>query len=242
MEHFIIRINLQKLKNETHVEFNENTDRIFLKYNPQTLGFGPLYDCYKPALSHEMEALDFIRRSEITQKIARQDHVRDGIYRGLVDTVEAGKHHFDAASVEAALAIDNIIKHYGNISKKTLDDETAAIDDLLRELERPTIAPAVTLIGLSPWRDRLAHENAILKELMTQRYDEAASKTTYRMKDARNETDKYYLAIINRIEGEHLAGIAVNEAFVRELNAVIERYKHILAQEIGEHKPNPLYE
>ncbi|MDR1331589.1 MAG: DUF6261 family protein [Tannerella sp.] len=242
MEHFIIRINLHHLKNETHVEFNENTDRVFLKYNPQALGIGPLYDHYKTAFGHETEALDFIRRSEITQKIARQDHVRDGIFRGLVDTVEAAMHHFDAAYVEAANAINNLIKRYGNISKKTLDDETAAIDDLLRELQQPALAQAVAQIGLGLWRDKLAQENTTLKQLMTQRYDETAAKTPYRMKDARRETDRYYLAIINRIEGEHLAGVAVNDAFVRELNAVIERFKHILAQEIGEHKPKPLYE
>jgi hypothetical protein len=237
MNHLIISINLHALKNETHVEFSENIDRIFVKYDPATLGFQPLYSLYRTALDHESEALDIIRRSEITSEITRQDHVRDTIYRGLVDTVNAALHHFNPAFVEAALKIDNILKHYGNLSKKTLDDETAAIDNLLRELRQPSLTQAIARIGLATWREQLSIENEKLKGLMTQRYDETADKTPYRMTTARVETDKYYHAIVNRVESDQLAGLAVNEAFVKDLNTIIERFKHILAQEIGERKP-----
>jgi hypothetical protein len=239
MEHLIIRIKLQSLKNETHVEINENVDRVFVKYNPQSLGVDALYNRYKQALIQEVDALDFISKSGFTQKITVQDHQRDVIYRGAVDTVNAALHHFNPDYREAAQTIENIMKHYGNIAKKTFDDETAAIDDLIRELHQPVVAQAVNQIGLAPWRDKLQEENTRFKQLMTERYNESAGKTSLRMRTARVETDKYYHAMVTQIENNHLAGIVVNEAFLKELNAVIERFKHILAQEIGERKPKP---
>ncbi|MDR2804469.1 MAG: DUF6261 family protein [Dysgonamonadaceae bacterium] len=239
MKHLIVVIDLYGLKNETHAEFNENVNRIFIKYkyNLQALSIQALYDRYQTAFSHELEALDYIRGSEITKKILRQDHERNTIYRGLVDTVSAALRHFNPDLRGAARLIENVVKHYGNISKKTFDNETSAIDNLLRELQSPEIASAANQIGLTPWKDKLAQENMLFKQLMMERYVETAGKTSYRMKTVRVETDRYYHAIVNQLENNALAGIAVNEAFVKELNAVIERFKHILAKESGERKP-----
>jgi hypothetical protein len=58
------------------------------------------------------------------------------------------------------------------------------------------------------------------------------------MKTVRSETDTYYNAIVSQIENQNLAGVAVNEAFTRELNAVIDRFRHILAQKTGDRKPS----
>jgi hypothetical protein len=239
MKEIITRINLRKLKNETHVQLNEILDAIFVKYNPVTQGFSLLYGLYKAALNSEAEALDFIRKSEITEKIHEQDRVRDDIYRGLVDSVKGATKHFDPAYREVAHLLDNIIDHYGNIARKTLDDETAAINDLVRELDQPAPAQALTLLGLTPWRNKLVEENETFTALMMNRYAEAAGKTPLRMRTARHETDKYYLAIVAQIENQYLAGVDINETFLRELNAVIERFKNILAQETGERQPKP---
>jgi hypothetical protein len=239
MEHLIARIYTHLLKNNIHAEFHTNIDRIFIKNNPQAMGIELLYNRYKPALDREIDSLDYVRRSEITQLINEQDHVRDTIYRGLVDTVEAALHHFNPVHVSAARMIDNVIKSYGNISKMALDAESAAIADLIRELEQPALAQDVTRIGLTPWKDKLKDENDKFRQLMVDRNDETQGKSPYKMKDTRKETDKYYHLIINRIETEHYAGIPVSEDFIREINILIERYKHILAQEQGEHKPKP---
>ncbi|MDR1155630.1 MAG: DUF6261 family protein, partial [Bacteroidales bacterium] len=132
--------------------------------------------------------------------------------------------------------------HYGNIARKTLDDETAAINDLVRELNRPELTQAVNLIGANIWLNRLVEENSIFAGLMKERYSETAGKTSFRMKTARVETDKYYHAMVSQIENQILAGTVINESFIKEMNAVVERFKHILAQEIGERKPVPLQE
>ncbi|MDR0754983.1 MAG: DUF6261 family protein, partial [Prevotellaceae bacterium] len=116
------------------------------------------------------------------------------------------------------------------------DDETAAINDLVRELNQPAAAQAITLLGLEAWTNRLVEENSLFAALMTERYVETAEQTLFRMSQARTETDRYYHAIVSQIENLCLAGSAVDETFIRELNAVVERFKNILAQEKGERK------
>jgi hypothetical protein len=233
MKKIITSINLHQLKNETHVQFNENINAVFVKYNPQALGIKALYDLYKSSFDNETEALDIIRKSEFTAKITGQDQKRDTVYRGFVETVKGSMHHFDPAHVQAAELLYDIFRHYGNIARKTLDDETAAINDLLREFSLPTATQAITLLGVNAWRDKLEEENTLFAELMTERYIETAEQTPFRMRETRTETDRYYHAIISQMENQWLAGVPAQKIFISELNAIIDRFKNILAQEKG---------
>ncbi|MDR1199794.1 MAG: DUF6261 family protein [Prevotellaceae bacterium] len=241
MKETIIRINLQRLKNETHVQFNENINAVFVKYNPQTLNIKALYDLYKAAFDNEIEALDFIRKSELTTKIANQDHRRDTIYRGFVETIKGEIHHFDQEHVEAAELLYEVCKHYGNIARKTLDDETAAIDDLLRELDSNGNKSLVELLGLADWLDQLEVENNRFKQLMLDRYAETSQRPAIRMCDARTLVDRCLRLIFDRIDALALVnGITAFESFIKELNAVIERYKNLIARGKGDKKEQPV--
>jgi hypothetical protein len=59
------------------------------------------------------------------------------------------------------------------------------------------------------------------------------------MVTTRTDTDRYYHGIVNQLENQEMAGNHVADALIKELNAVLERFKHILAQEIGERIPPP---
>jgi hypothetical protein len=184
-------------------------------------------------------ALDFIRKSEYTVKIHEQDRSRDRIFRGFVEIAQAAMHHFDPVTVAAGTLLYDIFKHYGNIAKKTLDDETAAINDLLRELQHPACENALITLNATAWRGRLQRENEDFAALMTDRYVEVSGQTPYRMVTTRTDTDRYYHGIVNQLENQEMAGNHVADALIKELNAVLERFKHILAQEIGERIPPP---
>jgi hypothetical protein len=236
MKEIITRINLNQLKNETHVQFNESIHSVLVKNDPQALGIAPLYALYKAAFDKELSALDFIRKSEFSQQIAAQDHVRDSIFRGLVDAIKSFMHHYDPSRRDAAQRLHDVFVHYGNIAQKTFDDETAAINDLNRELQTPALAAAVTLLGLAHWQNQLVAENTKFEQMMMNRYSETAEKTPYRMKTVRAEVDKYYHAIVNQLENLSLTGITAIDGCIKEMNAVIDRFRNILAQERGERK------
>jgi hypothetical protein len=221
------------------VQFHTEIDGVYVKFDPEETGIKPLYTLYKGALDNERVSLDFVRKSELTIEIAAHDHARDKTLRGFFDAIKSNLNHFDPTYANAAYLLSTLSGHYGNIGKKTLDDETAAITNLLTDMAQPEPAQAITLLGLTPWVTRLSQENTAFSALMRARYVETAGKTPLRMVDTRVETDRYYHAIVNQIESMKTAGLAVEEAFIREWNAVIERFKSILAQELAERQPPP---
>jgi hypothetical protein len=223
------------------VELNENVVRLIEKYSPGALGIAPLYAVYKPLFDAEVSVLDIIRKSEYTSEIEEQDSRRDHIFRGLADAVKSSLNHFNAAKQEAARKLNVVFEHYGNIAAKSSDQETAAIDDLLRELASGTYPALISALALNDWTVQLNAENQQYKVLMAERYTESSHRPATNMKIARTATDKALRNIFNQIEALTLVnGIAAYEAFIREMNAVLERYKNILAQEKGRRtSPNP---
>jgi hypothetical protein len=200
------------------------------------LNVQPQYDVYFAAYEKEVSALDLIRRSELTAKIEEQDRRRDAVYRGFVDSVKGATKHFDTQKSEAALKVLNVIKHYGNIALKTLDAETAAIDDLLCEIDEQLTAP-IQLLGLEDWLTHLAAENTAFKTLVADRYAETAARPDVQMKAARKDVDAAFRALLNQVDALVLVNGSANyDAFIAALNAISERYKNILAQEAGMRK------
>jgi hypothetical protein len=232
-----IRLDCKSLRNEAHVELHETADTIIVRFNPASLGIEVQYGEYKPLLDIEVSLLDVVRKSGYTSEIDGADHRRDGIFRGFADAVKSGLNHFDPAKREASGRIEVVLNNYGNIAAKSLDRETAAIDDILRELNSGDCPAFVNLLGLADWLVQLDAENQTFKTLMMARYGEVANRPATQMKTARKDVDKAFHTIIDRIEAlATVNGIAPYEAFIRELNAVLERYKNIMASEAGRRK------
>ncbi|MDR1866409.1 MAG: DUF6261 family protein [Bacteroidales bacterium] len=233
----IIRINYTHLRNDAHVELHETADAMMVRYNPATLGIDVLYGEYKPLLNAELSLLNVLRKSSYTGEIKEADHRRDMLFRGFADAVKSGLNHFDPAKREAAHRIDIVLDNYGNIAAKALDQETAAIDDLLRELRSGDYPALVDSLALTDWLVQLDAENQTFKTLMLARYGETSQRPTTRMKAARKNTDAAFRNIIDRLEAlATVNGITLYEPFIRELNALLERYRNIMAAGAGRRK------
>jgi hypothetical protein len=236
MESKIIRLRYEYLRNEPHVAYHESVVALFGTFTPASLNIQPQYNAYASAYEKEVSALDIIRRSELTAEIEEQDRKRDLVYRGFVDTVKGAIKHFDAQKRTAALKVENVIAHYGNIGTKTLDGETAAIDDLFRELTMNYKAE-IYAIDVVEWLEQLRVANAEFKTLVADRYAETAARPDVQMKAARKDVDAAFRALLNQIDALVLVNGSANyDAFIAALNAISERYKNILAQEAGMRK------
>jgi hypothetical protein len=197
----------------------------------------PYNEKYKPALLKELALLDFIRQSPLTAQIEEQDHLRDSIIRGLVALVKALVRHPIAAKREAGAELERILAHYGNVAERSYDDETAAIDDIIREFATAVNAALVATAGIGEWIEQLAAANAKFSELMEARYAEVGSRPETSMTEARAAVDEALDIILDRVEAmivlngiDYTAGLA---PFVNEYNALVERFQHILAIEKG---------
>ena len=230
-----IAINTARMANELHAQFSKSVLTLIEKMTAVALGIVSTYALYKQAIENELEALLLIRKSKLTAKISEQDSVRDTVFRGFSTAIKSARSHFDPEMRNEANLLWDILLHYGNIAKKTLHKQTAAMDDMLKELEKPDFQHAIDVLHLRDWVDKMSEENQKFHQLVMERYNERMGKTTFRMKTARVETDKYYKALTSHFD--NLVTIEENtpltDEFVTELNILIKEYKDILAQEFG---------
>jgi hypothetical protein len=231
MKRQIIRVHYENLRNEAHVELNETVIAAIDKYNVAQLGIGDVYAGYRQLVTTEVSLLDMMLRSEYTVEIHAQDRVRDQLFRGLSDAVNSGLNHFDAEKREAAGKLSVIFDHYGNITTRTLDEETAVLDDFLRELATDTASVCLQTLGLADWTEQLEQENRKFKELMQAHYSETAQRPSLRIHAVRHDVDRALRTIFNFLDVMvTVHGLAPYELLIGELNAVFERYKNIPVQ------------
>jgi hypothetical protein len=213
-------------------------DRLIVKFSPAVLGIEPQYASYKVQLGAETSVFGTVRKSDHTLALEEQDGSRDNIVRGFDFSVKSYAFHFDPAKQKAAQKLQALLDRYGNIAAKPIDQETAVIDDLLRELAAPDYAAALDVLAFNDWVVQLNAENQAFKDLMDVRYEETAQRAfSTKMKGARAGVDRDFRAVVDYVEAQVIVkGLAPYELFIHELNAILERYKNMLAQRQGRAK------
>ncbi len=229
----IQKIHLINLRNEEHYQFQTDFKGLVDYYTAAALGIEVAYAVYLALYADESTALDMIRKSAITGKITEADLLRDITFRGLSDAVKAAGNHFNSSVKEAAARLQVALGHYGNLTLKPYDEETAAIAALITDL-RTTYAPDAAITGITDWINELQANNTAFNTLKKERYTEKAGKTQLRMKEVRTEIDVAYRTIAERINALIIVnGEATYTEFVNELNQRIEQYNLVLAQRKG---------
>jgi hypothetical protein len=227
------------MRHETIVRVGSDIYVIAGKIGPGAIGIKALWDELKTILDSLNIHLDQIHKSAITVEIEGQDHRRRELYRGLSAAIRAFLHHPDPEKHAAATRLAIVLDRYGDVSKKTYDDESAAIDDLVKELYAPVNAPLVILLGVGEWVTLLSSANAAFVNLMVERYEEV-NRHHDPMRVARVPLENVLQKIVRRVESiVELNGIDFTPelaTFVQEYNAIASRYKHIMAQEEGRRK------
>ena len=194
----IIQLNFSRLHNEEHFEFHNEFNNLVDKATPAALGIETQYSAYMFLYADEFEALGFIRKNHITDEIADADNLRDFTFRGMSDTVKAGGNHFNPLVREAARRVQVVFDHFGNLTIKSYDDETASINKFVSEL-KVKYAADVIILGIADWLDELQANNDAFVELQQSRNSKEAEKTQLRMRQVRLEVDAAFRTITNRI-------------------------------------------
>jgi hypothetical protein len=152
--------------------------------------------------------------------------------------VKAYLNHYDENKREMARKLEIVLDHYGDVPHKSLDEQTAAVRDVVQELNKPAYYSLVTGLELQQFLLELDKANAAVNALMMQRYDELALRPALHMREIRVEVDKAFRIVLDLLESlVRVQGPQTDKAFITELNVVSTRYKDILAQEAGRRHP-----
>ncbi|MGL5912573.1 MAG: DUF6261 family protein, partial [Bacteroidales bacterium] len=174
-----------------------------------------------------------IRKSSYTQQIADADAQRDTLFRGFVDTIKSAHNHFNPNSREAARKLQIALDHYGNIAQKSYDEQTAAVYNLLQDLNEK-YALDISLLNLGEWVEHLQSSNIAFSELIKERDDESGSSSNLQVRTVRIDISKIYRDMLNRVDALVLInGAAKHEGYINDLNARTERYEQNQAQRKG---------
>ncbi|MDR0766581.1 MAG: DUF6261 family protein [Odoribacteraceae bacterium] len=236
---FII-IQYRRLRHETFVQFLTEFIALVEKHGAGAIGFKAAYDELKAKYDVMLAALDALFKSGITAKLKEQDRFRDSFVFGLTTLARSFLRHSDAAKRDAATQLMIAFDHYKQLARKRYEDESAALNDLIRELTSAKFAPHVATLGLGALVTLLAEANAMFFSLVQERHEEEMQRPTVPMKEARAAAEEALRAVLARAEASAtLLGLDSNPdlaAFVTEYNLIATHYKQILAVEQGRRK------
>jgi hypothetical protein len=228
----LVRVKTRSLPNEQHFRFHTENDGLYTKYGVVALGIEPFITPFRAKLSDEDVALERIRKSAETDRIAVADDEFDRSFSGMREYSRSCLNHFDPTVRRAAENLDIVFEHYGNIGKEPYRQELASSHNLLQDLrERAT---DVTALNLEPWMT--AHEQTAntLAAMLDERNVEISRQTELGVKQTRIELDDIYQQITDRIDAMiNLYGKDFVFGFVAEYNAHATEYKNKLAQHLG---------
>jgi hypothetical protein len=205
---------------------------IYIKYGLNLLGIEEFMPDYDAFLAEENMALEVVRKSAETDRIASANVEFDNSFIGMRNFTKSNLKHYDPAVCYAAENMWVVFKHFGNITTQPYRQELGLSVNLLQEL-RARASDYATL-GLSPWAD--AHEKAAntLAEMLSERNIEVSKQSKLRTREVRLYMDTVYQKITDRVDAKiNLVGKDFAGNFYAEYNAHATEYKHKLAQHLG---------
>jgi len=230
---YILDFSLSRLQNEEHFKYQTGFKELIVKLTPAALGIESQFLAYLPLYDNECDAIDFVRKSDITDPLTDSDGDRDYTYRGFADYIKSACNHYIPEMKLAARRVQIVIDEHGNIAAKTYDKETAAIISLISKLNQDYANDVMTL-GIAGWLNELQANNETFDQLMNSRFTQENLKTQLRMKSVRLEVDDVYRTIIDRVNALIIVnGEADYKEFVGEMNERIDRNNISLSNRFG---------
>jgi len=228
-----------RFQNDEHYMYQTEFNGLIVHYTAAALMIAAEYETYFPLYTDEGEALNFVRKSTLSDMIHASDLVRDNTCNGMDDAIKSGLKHFNPEVRAAATRLKVLRDTAGNFTRKSYNKESADIIKLLADLKGPYAADVGT-VGIGDWATELEANNNDFMTLQKDRYDEKDEKTRLRIKQVRTEVDDAHNAIIDKINALILVnGEAPYVDFVNKLNLRMEAYTNNLAIYKGKVKATP---
>jgi len=232
----IVVFDWHSMWNELHAEYHEVVMGLFVKYATVKTRLGAVYTKYEDALKELIKVLNLLRASEYTEDLEVIDNERDRLFNDFHETVKIASHDLDADKKRAAKKILLILKPNKRLAKKYYDAQTAATDDLIKDL-KADYATEITLLGIDDWLVKIDAKNTEFKSKMALRNKQIADREKAKMVDVRKIIDDCLYDVTICLEAGLIMGdVATYQAFVDEFNTASKRYELILAQAEGRRK------
>jgi hypothetical protein len=218
----ISRIIFGHLRNEAHYEILVVFDSLLNKFSAVKALINLFYTLFQQLLNREKQLVDAAKKSPLTEELVDTDKRIDRDITAMRDAVKSAMNHFTPAIAKAGKELYERMKDFGNIREKPYEEESAAVQVLVSDLQTK-FATQVSTVGLAAWVSELAVAEAAFTALYLQRNAEDSARAQESMKEVRREIEAVYRKMIVLIENNmNTTGEATCGPFARELNEAIK--------------------
>jgi hypothetical protein len=209
------------LRNEAHYEFLWIFSHLVEEYDKVKTSLAALFSTFLTLLATEKKLLDAAHASPLTKQLADADHRVDRAISGIKAAINAARHSLDDAVAEAARELYIRLREFGNIHGKAYEEESAAVQVLLADLNGAYAAQAA-LVGLQAWATELATAEAAFTQIYLQRGDETALRPQERMTAVRREIEASYQSMITLVDASAIIDTTgAYDEFIAKLNVQV---------------------
>jgi hypothetical protein len=230
----IKRLKFIGLRNENHLELNEEFDALVTRIGVNTLDIALEYRTYKECLEREIALLDIFRHSKYVPLIEEANQVRKEILFNMTGSVRRTLVHFQPRVRASGSLVFDILKFYKNFAPRSFVGANAMFTCLIRELCDPVNQRLVQRTGLTPWILALEVANNRVIQVMRERDAEIPDKPKRSIEEVRVDVDRVIEVMIDRVETTLLIfGETGNSAlveFVNACNELFDKYRPILSR------------
>ena len=221
------KIYYHQLQHLEHYQFTDHLLTMAKEANVAKLTavLKPLEDAFKA----EDEAVFPQRGNAMNAQLRELDDRRDKAYYSLQHAVDAGLYSEEAAELEAAKRISEIMKRYAGVATMNYDKETGGLKNLLADLAETEAAKALKVLHAEGAVKRIGDHNKAFDEAFRGRF--AGDKKLFDMKALRRVTDKAIDAVVRRIDSlDDLEPSAAITALINRYNQLVDNRHTLLKQ------------
>ena len=224
-------LNTVRLRNDEHYQFITDIKVLIAKATPEELGIVDINTSFNTAFNAEDAAMKVELGSSQSKIIKNLDAIRDKTWNALSQRVDAAVICPVEAEAKAGEMLKRVFNLYGDKRRAPFNEESAALTNLVADLLSPANKPHCETLGITAWVETLKNQNEAFQAALNSRNEELAGRTSGNTWAFREDVDKFYQKIADRINSTielNLAKPGV-EKFVKEVNQKISYYKNVIA-------------
>lgn len=231
----IKELNFSRFRNNDHFQFMTDVNTLITNATPAALNIEEAVTDFNAAFTALNNVFKVDSGSVLTAAIGGADVKRDSTWSAIYMRIRATLMGPIDLEIEAAEKLKRIFDLYGNVRQLGLTEESAALNNLVDDLEKEENATLCNVIGITRWVAALKELNAQVQSLMLERRAEAAHKLSGDVKAAREVIDPLYVKIVARLNALVELDMATPETydFITLLNKQIKDFEEIMAARKG---------
>lgn len=219
-------VDLRDFDNNEHFQFMTGFDKLISTHKAVLSGLEVTYGIFKNTLMAEDLAIHIEQGSSSAQTLDKLDRKRDKTLNAIHMRLKATLLSPIKEEVDSAQFIKHIINLYGDVCPLTYSEQSAAIENMINDLELPVIAIHTDRIGIANWVLELKRQNQQFSETFDAINSEFARRESNDVKAVRTLIDPVYHQMVERINASIILEFAQPEVIdlAQKLNEKIKYY------------------